>query len=374
MVETAEVVIIGGGAAGCSVAYYLAKVGVRATIVERERVASQASGFSAGGLNPLQGAGIPGPLASLAMDSFRKHLDTWEELIEQSGVDFHPQLIYAVNVAFQESDMPELEDTFRIFESADGFSADWMDAAEVLELEPRLSSDVLRGLRTYGNAALDSHLYTLALSKAAEGLGATIRYGSATALISSGQRVTGVLLEDGELSCENVVIATGPWSGDASQWLGTPIPIEPLKGEILRMRLDGAPLPHDFSGAEVSLYRRSDGLAWVGATEERRGFDRQPSDAVRRLLVEKAARLVPTMAKAALVEHTACLRPVTPDWLPIIGKAPGWQNAYLATGAGKKGILLSPAIGKAVADLITYGASSLDLTPFAPERFAAAPS
>ncbi len=243
----------------------------------------------------------------------------------------------------------------------------------MMELEPRLSSDVLRGLRIYGNAALDSHLYTLALSGAAESLGATVRYGNATGLISSGQRVTGVLLEDGEISCEGVVMATGPWSGEAERWLGTPIPVEPLKGEILRMRLEDAPLAHDFSGAGVSLYRRSDGLAWVGATEERRGFDRQPSDAVRRLLVEKAARLVPAMAEAALVKHTACLRPVTPDWLPIIGKAPGWQNAYLATGAGKKGILLSPGIGKAVADLITYGAASLDVTPFAPDRFAATP-
>ncbi len=109
MVETTEVAIIGGGAAGCAVAYYLARAGVRATIVEREGVASQASGFSAGGLNPLQGMDIPGPLAPLAMDSFQMHLDTWDELIEQSGVDFHPQQIHAVNVAFRESDMPELE-------------------------------------------------------------------------------------------------------------------------------------------------------------------------------------------------------------------------------------------------------------------------
>ena len=83
-----------------------------------------------------------------------------------------------------------------------------------------------------------------------------------------------------------------------------------------------------------------------------------------------AARLMPSFAGAELALHTACLRPVTPDWLPILGRAPGWDNAYLATGAGKKGILLAPAMGGAVAELIEGSRPSLDLSPFAPERFA----
>ena len=71
--ETSQVVIVGGGAAGCSVAYYLALAGVKATIVEREGIGTQASGFSAGGLNPLEGAHIPGSLAPLAIECFRMH-------------------------------------------------------------------------------------------------------------------------------------------------------------------------------------------------------------------------------------------------------------------------------------------------------------
>jgi D-amino-acid dehydrogenase len=75
------------------------------------------------------------------------------------------------------------------------------------------------------------------------------------------------------------------------------------------------------------------------------------------------------MSKARLSLQTACLRPVTPDWLPIIGRVPGWDNVYLATGAGKKGILLSPGIGKSVADLMTQGETSLSIGPFNPSRF-----
>jgi glycine/D-amino acid oxidase-like deaminating enzyme len=79
---------------------------------------------------------------------------------------------------------------------------------------------------------------------------------------------------------------------------------------------------------------------------------------------------MPAMIDASLVRHTACLRPVTPDNLPIIGKAPAWENVYLATGGGKKGILLSPGIGRAITDLITEGRTTLSIEACAPERFA----
>ena len=84
---------------------------------------------------------------------------------------------------------------------------------------------------------------------------------------------------------------------------------------------------------------------------------------------ERAVRLMPHLAQARLILHTACLRPVTPDWLPIIGKPPGYENVVLATGAGKKGILLSPGFGKAVADLISSGGTQMPVSDFNPGRF-----
>ena len=370
MANSSEVVVIGGGAAGCAAAFYLAEAGVRTTVVEREGVASYASGYSAGGLNPLQGAGIPGPLAPMARASFEIHLDMWERLEEASGVDFHAARIGSVDVAFDDEDFIRLEETRALFEAADGFSAQWVDASELLHDEPRLTGDVLGGLRLFGNAALDSGLFTRALLRAAESLGATVRHAAVTALETSGAAVEGVVLDDGRIACDAVVVATGPWSGDAERWLGVPIPVEPLKGEILRLRPPGGPLAHDWAGAGVSLNDRAGGQAWVGATEQSRGWDVTPSEWARRKLSAGAARLMPSFAGAELVLHTACLRPVTPDWLPILGRAPGWDNAYLATGAGKKGILLAPAMGRAVADLVAGSAPSLDLSPFAPERFA----
>ena len=120
MTDTSDVVIVGGGAAGCATAYYLATAGVKTTIVERESVASKASGFSAGGLNPLQGAGIPGPLGPLAVQSYLMHLGLWDRLKSESGVDFSPAVISVVSVAFDDSGLPGLQESLELHQAADG--------------------------------------------------------------------------------------------------------------------------------------------------------------------------------------------------------------------------------------------------------------
>lgn len=369
MTDSTQVAIIGGGAMGCAVAYYLAKAGVRSTIIEREGIATQASGYNAGGLNPLQGAGIPGPLSDIAAATFKMHGDLAQRLEDESGVEYHHKTIAFVTVAFDDSDIPDMKETHDIFEAADGFDAHWLDAAELRQMEPRLNPEAQRGLYAYGNAILSGYDFTLALARAAERMGTEIRQGRAAGLQAAGDRITGITLEDGELACDAVVIASGPWSAQAGEWLGVSIPVEPYKGEILRLSIDGAMPPYDFSGGGANLHIRADGLLWAGATEERKGFDRQPSEYARHTLMKGATKLMPFLKDAEIARHTACLRPLTPDWLPIVGTVPGWDNAYLATGAGKKGILLAPAIGNAVADIITGGDTEVPIGGFDVRRF-----
>ena len=375
MSQIEDVVIVGGGAAGCAASYYLAKAGVKSTIIERDGIAANASGYSAGGLNPLEGAGIPGPLGPLAIESFRMHAEIHPELTDLSGVDFGYKVISSVRIAFDESELADLQTSHDIFKSADDdFSAEWLDASQLREIEPRISGNAIRALDARGNAILSSQRYTLALARSAETMGATVVSGSVGGVRTRGGRVTAVVTDSGEISCDAVVFATGPWAGQVEQWLGAAVPIEPFKGEILRMKLNGPPLERDFHSAEVDLNHREDGQIWVGATEERVGFDRNPSAKARAESIRAAANLMPAMRDAEIALHTACLRPLSPDWMPIVGGAPGWDNAYLSTGAGKKGILISPGMGKAVADLITTGATDLPIEGFGAERFTAVPS
>lgn len=370
--RTTDVAIIGGGAAGCAVAYYLAKAGVKSAVIEREGIATQASGYNDGGLNPLQGAGLPGPLSAFAAESFGMHAELADALEDESGVRYHYKRIAMLIAAFNDADIAHMQETLDLFQAADGgFEARWLDAAELRRLEPRISPAADRGLYAYGNATLLGYEYTLALWRAAERQGAALIEGEAAGLRTDGSRVTGVALSDGGvLGCGAVVIASGPWCGDAADWLCVNIPVKPLKGEIVRLRLAGTPIAYDCAGAEVTIGNRADGLVWVASTEEWRGFDKQPSASGRKALLDGATTLMPTLsADAEVAMHTACLRPVTPDWMPIIGAAPGWDNAYLATGAGRKGILISPGMGKAIADLLTAGETALSVGGFGMGRF-----
>jgi glycine oxidase len=370
MADTTDVAIIGGGAAGCAVAYYLAQSGVQSIIIEREGIGNQASGYSAGGLNPLTGVGIPGPLGAFAWECFQLHLGLYAALKDLSGIDYQHRTVAKIDLALEESEVQGLRATVDLFQGVDGFEARWLEPQEIAKVEPRIGPGVLGGVYEYGNNAVDSHNLTRAFAAAAEKMGSTVRAGNVRSLEGSGGKIDRVILADGEISCGQVVLAMGPWSRRAESWLGVYIPVDPLKGEIIRLENNGEPFQHDISGGGGAIYPKLDGLNWCGTTEDWKGFDREPSEQVAREIRQQVARLVPDLADAKLVKHTACLRPVTPDWLPVLGRASGWDNVYLATGAGKKGILLATGIGKSVADLITTGETSFSIQGYSPERFA----
>ena len=371
MPETTDVAIIGGGAAGCAIAFYLAEAGLSATIIERDGIGSQASGYAAGGLNPLTGHGIPGPLADFAWQSFHLHRGLYPMLSEITGIDYQLRRTSEIRLTFDESEVPYFEALAERLLMTDGFAASMTEQWIVREkLDARVNSIFAGCVFTRGNYSLDSLGFTQALAAAAQHSGAKVRPGAVRGLEIRGDQVARVLLADGELDCGEVVLAMGPWARQAERWLDAYIPVDPLKGEILRMKLPGPPLEHDVIGEGASVYPRADGLVWCGTTEDWRGYDRQPLAETRERIIAGARRLVPSIAEATLVTHTACLRPVTPDWLPILGRVDGYRNAWLATGAGKKGILLAPAIGKSVADLIATDHTALPIENFAPQRFA----
>ncbi len=367
MAKTTDVAIIGGGAAGCAVAYYLAQSGVSSTIIERKGIGNQASGNAAGGLNPLTGIGIPGPLGSFAWECYQLHSGLYEGLKSDTGIDYQHRTVAKIELALEESEVVGLKEAAKRVNASDGFTANWLEPDEVTKLEPRITPATLGGMYDHGNAAVDSKQLTDAFAKAAR---STIHEGNVIGLEGSGGTIDRVILEDDEISCGQVVMAMGPWSRKAESWLGVYIPVDPLKGEILRLELVGEHILYDISGGGASIYPKPDGLNWCGTTEDWKGFDQSRSEDVAREIRRRLRRIFPLLAESKLVKHTACLRPVTPDWLPVLGRAPGWENVYMATGAGKKGILLAPGIGKSVAELMTTGETTLSIQGYAPERFA----
>ena len=168
MPETAEVVIAGGGIVGCATAFFLAKEGVKVTLIEPDSIASCASGFAAGILNPLDGHGIPGHLEAFAQESFRMTAPLVEEVRGETGVDPKLRDISCLWVALREDEAKQFTGLYGLAQRLERFPARWLDAQEVLSLEPRVSPRVLEGMYLEGTTQIAAYEYTLGLAEAAE--------------------------------------------------------------------------------------------------------------------------------------------------------------------------------------------------------------
>lgn len=362
-----EVVIIGGGAVGCATAYYLGKEGVKATIIERDTVAGHASGFALGGIGPLGGEGIPEPLGALSLESYRLHNKLAKTLREETGVDTEFHHHTALTVAFSEEEVAALRARLPWQQAQEGFRVEWKSGEDILAIEPRLAPSVIGGVVTQYVGMLDPYRYALALLQAAESMGAVMRHGQVRGLSFQGSRLRAVRLSNEEVSCKAVVVAMGPWSVNASAWLGVDLPVAPLKGQILRLRAGGLPLSY-VSWGHCYAVTKPDDLVWVGTTEESVGFDEAPSPEGRQTLMDSALQAFPYLMDAEVVLQTACLRPVVPDGLPILGQVPGKPGVIVATGAGRKGIHFSPIMGRVAADLVVRGKTEFDIAALKPGR------
>ncbi|NQU97362.1 MAG: FAD-binding oxidoreductase [Chloroflexi bacterium] len=309
---------------------------------------------------PPEGTNDPDDLLLAA--SSRLHEELSETLAEESGVDAEYRQRDSIVLAASEAEAAMMR-------AAGASGTRWLERDEVRRVEPRIAPDVPGGLWLDGYHHVEPYKLTLALWQAAERRGARLRYGTVTDLLRRGSSVTGVTVGDERLEADAVVIAAGPWTHVAAEWLGIDLPVYPLKGQIMRLRAPGAPLAAalwwggDYAGS------RSDGLVWSGTTEERVGFDENPTPEGRDQVTRSLLGVLPFMEDAELVKQTACLRPVVPDGMPVIGQVPGIKGAVVATAAGRKGIMLGPAMGQAAADLALCKRPAIDLRAFSPARF-----
>ena len=366
-----DVIIVGGGIIGCLAAYYLGGHGLSTVIVERDAIGSQASGNAAGILTPYSGAGGP-VLQAFAEESHRLHRELAQALPEETGIGYHYGLVPFLRVALTEEDEGDLRRWYDA-RRREGHDLAWLSGEEGRRLSGGwLSPEARAVVPSELEPQVDPYRLVLAVATAAEALGSRIRTGEVAGIQGRDGRATGVVLADGATILGHaVLLAMGPWTKLAGPWAGLRIPVEPVRGQIVRLSVPGTQPPFALLRIEGRGYilRKPSGEVLGGTTWERVGFDQQATPEGQASIVEGTLRLSPRARDAGVEESRACLRPYSEDEHPIIGPAPGWENLYIAAGHGPEGILMGPSTGKYLAQLIATGRSDYDLSPFSPGRF-----
>ncbi len=326
----ASVVICGGGVIGAAIAYQLSDRGFACTIVEADGVASGASGAAAGLLTPP----LPwadGPLDELRRRSFAMHLELAQTLPAESGVDYgFSRVPRAMIPTTEEEELSAIVLAERL--AAGGHDGEWLSPAALRERSGWIDRAPRGALLAAPWGQLDPYRFTLALVTAAERRGTTVRSGRVSGLVRNGDEITGVRAGGATLAAETVVIAMGPWSGEAAAWLGVPVPVEPLKGQIVKLRPSRELRSFGFTSGGDYAITKAEGLVYLGTTEERAGFDRQTTEQARDAILRFGVEFTSLLDDAELVEQTACLRPLSADGIPIIDFAP-WLTASISTRA-----------------------------------------
>jgi glycine oxidase len=371
--QAVDVVVVGGGLIGTSIAWRLAQAGVAVAVVTGERTAA-ASQVAAGMLAPVSETTFTDQtLLPLNVASLRRYADFAAELESATSLPAGLRQSPTLSVAYDADDAARLR-AFADFLDRTGLRCERLTGRDCRGHEPLLAPAIQAGLLVAEDWSCDNRLLLRALVAAARQAGVREVTGFVHAVTSLDGRVTGVERADGSaIAATQVVIANGAW---AAQIAGVPVlPVRPVKGQILRLdpgRLTGPTLTvRAFTrGSEVYLVPRDGGRELVvGATVEELGFDHRVTAGGVYELLRDARTVLPLTAEYALTETAVGWRPGTPDNAPILGRCE-LDGLLLATGHYRNGVLLTPITAEVIAKLVTSDELDPIAAGFGLDRFA----
>lgn len=361
-----DVVVIGGGLIGCSIAWQLALRGLRVIVIERDTPAKAASWAAAGMLSPVRESTGADPLGEAANASFDLYPHFIEALQDATGIDPQYTRSGKLHVAFTAEEFDHMSAVF----SRIGDDARMLSADEVRGLEPALTDNAAGGALVARDYHVENRLLGRAVWLAAARSGVTFANGASTVAITRhGDEVSGVTLATGEsIGTRHVIVAAGAWSNRISG-LPRALPVVPVRGQMCALELVPPPLTRMVQTRDVYVIPRASGRVLVGATVEHVGFHNECTAAGIRAMLNGAIEAVPALEGATLAEVWSGLRPGTIDDLPILGPDPELAGVIYATGHYRNGILLAPVTANVITALVIGTAPMIDLTPFQVDRF-----
>ncbi|KAF0818270.1 D-amino acid dehydrogenase [Bacillus sp. ZZV12-4809] len=366
-----KIAVIGSGIVGASAAYHLAKEGAEVVIVDKEHQ-GQATAAGAGIICPWISRVDHKDWYAIAKRGALYYPSLIENLKQDGEGDFGYRMVGALSVSSNSDELNAIEESVRQkkAETPEVGEITRLTAAEARELYPPLRED-LEAVHVTGAARLDGRLLRDAMLNGAKRHGAVILNGEGD-LVSQNNKVTGVEVDGNVIAADAVIVTAGAWAKDLLAPLGIDLKIEPQRGQIAHLEVNG----EDTSNWPVVLPESTHYLVAfdhskvvVGATRETgSGFDYRLTAAGVKEVLDEALSVAPGLAEGTLKEVRIGFRPAGPDILPLLGTVPAAEGLVIATGLGASGLTMGPYVGNLAADLALKRELELDLSPYDPLR------
>jgi sarcosine oxidase, subunit beta len=370
----AEVVVIGGGIVGASIAYHLAEAGVTdVVVIERSGVASGSSGKPIGGLR----AQFSDPL-NIALGA--RSLETYARFQSSMGIDISMERVGYLFLLREQADLARFEHSVAVQNDL-GVSSRMISAGEAQRLCPYVRGENILGAAFSPD---DGHARPPAAAQgflhAAQVRGVRVfERTSVVGITTDGARnIWEVQTNRGAVRTSTVVVAAGAWSKTLGEMVGVDLPVEPLRRQLVLTRPltpvpPRIPFTIDFA-TSLYFHNHDDGLL-LGMSDpaQEYGFNTQYSDEWLPAFNDAARACVPGLADLPIERGWAGLYEMTPDCNALIGQSDSVGRLLYATGFSGHGFLQAPAVGEMIRDLYLGDPPFVDVTPLSADRFDASP-
>lgn len=384
----ADVIILGGGIIGSSIAWQLGKLGKSVLVLERTDTLSGSAGATDGvvGYHTKK----PGKQLDLAIESIKMFRTLSAELGEEIEYYLEAGGMQPVENKMQWDILSQIVAE----QCKSGVDIRMISAEEACAIEPLLSHDLYGALYSPTGGKVNPLKLTMAYMHAAKRLGAKyLNNTEATGFIIEDGAVKGVHTKQGDFYADTVVNACGAWAGRVAALAGLDFPIRPRKGQLAVTEPIGPVMTATLQcarynvikfrpeavqdatvlrlGASMSIEQTENGGLIIGGTREFSDFDGRNTFEAIEMMMRRVARFFPALRTVSVIRFFSGFRPYTPDGMPLLGPVQILPGLYMAAGHEGDGIALSPITGKLLAEQIVYGECSYDLATFSPNRFLA---
>ena len=362
-----DVIVIGGGVIGLSIARALALKNVRnVCLVERGECGAEASFAAAGMLAPQAEADRKDEFFDLLCRSRDLYPALASSLQEETGIDIELDLTGTLYLSFSEEDHHELEQRFE-WQSKANLPIERLSAYEAQTLEPRISSSISGALLFPRDVQVENRRLLAALTNSIHRFGISVLTETNVEEINvRNGKVTGIQTSKGGIGSSKVIVTAGAWSDLVG---ALKFPMEPVRGQMVCLSAKPQLTRHIVYNPRGYIVPRQDGRLLAGATTEHVGFLKTVTAGGIKSILVNAAEISPGIDSLPIVSSWAGLRPRAPDGLPVLGPCDEIEGLIYATGHYRNGILLAPLTGELIADAVVEGMIPSELANFSPNRF-----